>query len=47
VEAVVLSAVLIFGFLVAAVLEEGNEDSDIGDAGYEESVEGSEKGVRV
>jgi hypothetical protein len=47
VEAVVLGAVLVFGFLVAAVLEEGDEDSGIGDAGCEQDVEGGEEGAPV
>lgn len=37
---------LVFGFLVAAVLEQGDEDRGVGDECREEDVEGGEEGAQ-
>lgn len=46
VESFALGAVLVFGFLVAAVLEQGDEDRGVGDECREEDVEGGEEGAQ-
>ena len=45
VESFALGAVLVFGFLVAAVLQQGDEDRGVGDECREEDVEGGEEGA--
>ena len=46
VESFALGAVLVFGFLVAAVLQQGDEDRGVGDECREEDVEGGEEGAQ-
>ncbi len=45
VESLALGAVLVLGFLVAAVLEQRDEDRGVGDECREEDVEGGEEGA--